>query len=78
MSENLQAGKLVREFRIKQNMPVWMLALLSGVKPKDVVGLEEGCPGLQNGYFLERVAIALGVSVESIQPDYSNSADHCT
>lgn len=75
MNENLQAyynliGNLVKEFRTQQKMPIWMLALLSGCKPKDIVKLEKGHPGYQNGYFLERVAKALGVSVISIQPEW--------
>lgn len=73
LSEKLQAyynliGNSVKEFRIQQNMPIWMLALLSGVKPQIILRLEIGSPGVQNGYFLERVARALGVPVESIQP----------
>ena len=61
-------GNLVKEAREKQGMSVGMLAILSGVKPKHIAFLEEGRSGYQNGYFLERVARALEVDVESIYP----------
>ncbi len=73
MSEKLQAyysliGDSVKEFRTQQNMPVWMLALLAGVRPNDIVRLEDGSPGVQSHFFLSKVARALGIPVESIQP----------
>jgi transcriptional regulator with XRE-family HTH domain len=61
-------GNLVKEARKKQNMSVGMLAILAGVTPKHIELLENGRPGYQNGYFLERVARALEVDVESIYP----------
>ena len=61
-------GNLVKEAREKQNVSVGMLAILAGVKPKHIAFLEEGRPGYQNGYFLERIARALEVDVESIYP----------
>jgi hypothetical protein len=73
LSEKLQAyydliGDLVKDFRTQQNMPVWMLALLAGVRPNDIVRLEDGNPGVQSNYFLSKIARALGIPVESIQP----------
>lgn len=59
-------GNLVKEARKKQNMSVGMLAILAGVTPKHIELLENGRPGYQN--FLERVARALEVDVESIYP----------
>ena len=59
-------GNLVKEARKKQNMSVGMLAILTGVTPKHIELLENGRPGYQN--FLERVARALEVDVESICP----------
>lgn len=73
MSKRLQAyydliGKLVKNAREQQSMPVWMLAILAGAKPNDIVRLENGCPGVQSHFFLSKIARALGIPVESIQP----------
>lgn len=73
VSDKLQAyytmvGNLVKETRTKQNMSVGMLAILAGVTPNHIEFLEAGRPGYQNGYFLERIARALEVDVESIYP----------
>ena len=59
-------GGLVKTARKNQKMSVGMLAILAGVTPKHIEFLEAGRPGYQNGYFLERVARALEVDVESI------------
>ena len=63
-----KVGGLVKEARKKANMSVGMLAILAGVTPKHIEFLESGRPGYQNGYFMERVARALEVDVESIYP----------
>ncbi len=73
ISDKLQAyynkvGALVKEARKKANMSVGMLAILAGVTPKHIELLENGRPGYQNGYFMERLARALEVDVESIYP----------
>ncbi len=73
VSDKLQAyytivGGLVKQAREAKNISVGMLAILAGVTPKHIEFLEGGRPGYQNGYFLERVARALEVDVESIYP----------
>lgn len=61
-------GNLVKKARKSKNMSVEMLAILAGVKTEHINFLEKGRPGYQNGYFLERVARALEVTLESIYP----------